>query len=211
MKMRLLLAVCFSAVLFIPSWAYADEGWYKKDLQRVTKENNCQISAYGYGEEPRYFIMTPEYFVAWCKRKPDKKPGKIICPDLGEPVESNEKEGKAGFIIACKREYDVVSQEPPSYDLIVLTSQEGHEWHACPNFINLDVYGTDPVWIEKNTKPYGETFSLSQFWIAKSMVGEQEFVASEGPASGHALLYGYFDAGQILYCYQNQWVMSGYH
>ena len=136
--MRLLLGICFSAFLFIPSWAYADEAWYEKDLQRLTKENNCQLPAYRSDEEPKYFLLTPEYFVAWCKRKPDKKLGKIICPDLRGPVESNEKEGTAR-IIACRRESVDLSQEPRSYDLIVLTSQIGHEWHACPKFINLDV------------------------------------------------------------------------
>ena len=210
MKMRLLLAVCFSAFLYTPSWAYADEVWYKKDLQRVLKKNNCQFPADRYGREPIYFIITPEYLVTWCKRKPNKKPGKIICPDSIRPVESNEKGGKAS-IFACIQEYDDVSEEPPSYDLIVLTSQEGHEWHGCPKFINLDVHNMRPVWIEKNTKPYGETLSLSQFWVAKSLIEEMENVAWEAPASGHALLYGGFDAGQILYCYQNQWVISGYH
>ena len=210
MKTIFFLLVCFSAFLFLSSWAYADEEWYQKDLKRVMEKNICQLSAYGGGGEPNYFLLTPEYFVAWCKRNPIKIPGKLICLDPTGSGGSNEKEGK-GRIVACTREYDEVYQEPPSYDLIVLTYQSGHEWRACPNFINLDVYGTHPVWIEKNTKPYGETFSLSQFWVAKSMIEEQEFVASEDPASGHALLYGDFGAGQILYCYQNQWVMSGYH
>ncbi len=209
MTVRLLLAACFSAFLFIPSWANADGEWYKKDLHRLIKENNCRVSAYRSSKEPLYFLLTPEYFVTWCEGKPDKKPGKIICLDPGRSAESNEKKG-TGRIIACRREYVDVSQELPSYDLIVLTSQEGHEWHACPKFIKLGVYSTEPLWIEKNTKPYGQTFSLSQFWVAKNLIEEAEPVASEAPASGHALLYG-ADAGQILYCYQNQWVMSGYH
>lgn len=207
--MKLLLAVGFSAFLFLPSWAYADEAWYHKDLQRLMEKNNCQVSAYRSGKEFIYFILTPEYFVTWCEQKPVKKLGKLICPDLGGPVKSDEKQGSAR-IIACTRESVEVSQEPPSYDLIVLTSQEDHEWQACPNFIELGVYGTQPLWIEKNTKPYGETFLLSQFWIAKNLFEETESVESEARADGHALLYG-ADAGQILYCYQNQWVMSGYH
>ncbi len=209
MKTNLILAVCFSTFLFLPSWAYSDEGWYIEDLQRVTGQNNCRVPANRGGNEPQYFILTPEYFVTWCERKPIQKLGKMICPDLKGPVESNENEGTAR-IIACEREYVEVSQEPPSYDLIVLTSLEGHEWHACPKFIKLGVYGTDPLWIAKDAKPYGETFLLSQFWIAKNLIEETELVASEAPADGHALLYG-ADAGQILYCYQNRWVMSGYH
>lgn len=210
MKTRFLLLVCFSAFLIFPSPAFADEAWYQTNLQRVMEENNCQLSAYGGGGEPNYFLLTPEYFVAWCQRKPKKIPGKLVCLDPAGSGDSNAKEG-SGRIVACTREYTEVDQEPPSYDLIVLARQDGHEWRACPNFIDLDVYGTHPLWIEKNTKPYGETFSLSQFWVAKSMIEEQEIVASEDPASGHALLYGDFGAGQILYCYQNRWVMSGYH
>jgi len=210
MNMNLLFAVCFSAFLFLPSWVNADEEWYYKDLQRVMEKNNCQLSAYRPGKEPNYFLLTPEYFVAWCRPKLIRKLGKLICPDLSGPVESNAKEG-TGRIIACRREYVDVPQEPPSYDLIALTSREGHEWHACPKFINLGVYGTHPLWIEKNTKPYGHTFSLSQFWIAKNLIEVTELVVSDALADGHALLYGDFGAGQILYCYKNQWVMSGYH
>ncbi len=131
MKTNLLSAVCFSASLILPSWAYADEEWYNKDLQRVMEKNNCGVPAYRGGNEPQYFILTPEYFVTWCERKPIKKLGKIICPDLKGLVESNENEGTAR-IIACEREYVEVSQEPPSYDLIRI--QLFRSWSRCPRF-----------------------------------------------------------------------------
>jgi hypothetical protein len=194
----------------LPSWAFADGAWYQKDLQRVTRKNSCQLIAYGSGREAMYLLITPEYLVSWCKRKSIEKPGKLSCVDPTRRADTEKRKEQAG-IVACRREDDDVSPKPAIYDLIVLTSQKDHEWRACPKFINLGVLSTHPVWVEKNTKPYGDTFSLSQFWVAEEIFKEKEFLTSQSPASGHALLYGDFGAGQILYCYRNQWVMSGYH
>ena len=206
----LVMLLFFTASCADPQRTDPNDTWYGEALQQAIKENDCRQSAYGRGGTAIPFLLTPDYLVTWCERLAERKPGKLVCHDPPTPGDAAE-DGAQLRILACKQEYVEIPRDMPSYDLIVLTARDDHEWRACPKVLKLDLYGVHPLWIERNPKPYGETFALSQFWVAKSLIEETEYVDSEAPADGHALLYGDFFAGQILYCHEGRWVMSGYH
>lgn len=101
-------------------------------------------------------------------------------------------------------------EKEQKYNLIVLSAKENLDWDSCGALIKLKENSNKSViYIEATASPYDEPLSMYDFWSLKSLgKNKLNFLQSEDLAIKKAI---YFGEGGILYCYDKQWVMSGYH
>lgn len=101
------------------------------------------------------------------------------------------------------------------YDLVVTTVSPSHAWARCPALIALGVDRPFPrlrATMLPRDLPY--PMQLSQFWYLQGddyLTAPEPPVRASGVPAGPALEIGDGDAGQILLCFANSWIMGGYH
>ena len=101
------------------------------------------------------------------------------------------------------------------YDLLVGTGSRAHPWASCPAHIRLGLLQPFPelhVRLLPRDRPYAMT--LRDFWHFRedeAGVAQESPIDNPGAPHGPAIDYGVADAGQLLLCRGNRWIMGGYH
>ena len=108
------------------------------------------------------------------------------------------------FIAWCKKTNE------NRVNLIVVSSKPNTDWDKCGNFIKVNESTLNNVlYIEESAAPYEKPLPMYKFWTLESLDREfYDYLESDTSATNKTI---YFGIGGILYCYNNQWVMSGYH
>jgi hypothetical protein len=122
-----------------------------------------------------------------------------------------EREAGTAYVAWCARQ---IRQELV-YDLVVAAASRAHPWASCPSHIRLALLKPSPelrVRLLPRDLPYPMT--LNDFWYFRDGDdgAEQESrLETAAIPHGPAIDYGAGDAGQLLLCRGNRWIMGGYH
>jgi len=107
-------------------------------------------------------------------------------------------------IFWCKK-----NDEYGFFDLVINTLNDEH-WKSCSGYIPVQSSDQSPIWVETNPEPYGKPIKLNEFWYVND--GKSEHVKENLVIASGSFSYGLINAvGQVMYCYNNTWVMYGFH
>lgn len=124
-----------------------------------------------------------------------------------------EREAGTGtaYVAWCRRQ----GRGDAMYDLVVATSKQ-HPWASCPSHARLGMPAPFPhlraTMLPKDL-PY--PMKLNEFGYLQGdnyyLLEDRSRVFSSGVPTGPALDFGMEDAGQIILCLGDRWIIGGYH
>lgn len=128
----------------------------------------------------------------------------------GVTMWAEDHRARGVYVAWCERQR---AEPDRRYDLVIAATKSGHPWAACPAHIRVGREEPTPQ-LEARLLPYELPYpmTLSEFWYPTGDdLIDPTPVKSTAVPGGPAIDFGFGDAGNLLLCFEKQWVMGGYH